>query len=139
MRTEQKQYRTTRLRKDFDYNNPTRKCVICYTLSSWHCYECNTDFCEKHFHDDSHRKMCRLQHSSSRFKRMQIVLQPRGLMYRSDDHFATVYACYDSKHQYLDLFLLSYCQQFLQLSYFMRSLQKWQVMTDIDIFRTIQK
>jgi len=60
MRTEQKQYRTTRLRKDFDYNNPTRKCVVCYTLSSWHCYECNTDFCEKHFHDDSHRKMCRL-------------------------------------------------------------------------------
>lgn len=37
---------------------------------------------------------------------MQVVLEPRGLIYKSDGHFATVFACYDSKHEYLDLLTL---------------------------------
>jgi len=60
MRVIERQFKTSRQRKDFDYNNPTRKCIICYTLSSWHCYECETDFCEKHFHDESHKKICKI-------------------------------------------------------------------------------
>ena len=31
---------------------------------------------------------------------------PRGQIYKSDGHFATVFACYDSKHSDLDLFTL---------------------------------
>lgn len=60
MRTVERPFKTGRQRKDFDYNNPTRRCIICYTLSSWHCYECETDFCEKHFHDENHKKGCNL-------------------------------------------------------------------------------
>ena len=45
-------------RKDYDYNKPVRKCVVCYTLSGWHCYECNNDFCISHFEDHKQRKLC---------------------------------------------------------------------------------
>lgn len=46
-------------RKDFDYNKPINKCVICYTLSGWHCYDCDNDFCQLHFHDHKEKNLCK--------------------------------------------------------------------------------
>lgn len=57
---------------------------------------------------------------------MQVVLEPRGLIYKSDGHFATVFACYDSKHSYLDLFTLVILPAiFVAMIFFIRSHQKW--------------
>ena len=60
MSPEQRQKIFKKSRRDFDYNNPTRKCSVCYTLSGWHCYTCDGDFCDLHFHDEKHKKLCSL-------------------------------------------------------------------------------
>jgi len=60
MSPEQRQKIVKKSRMDFDYNNPTRKCSVCYTLSGWHCYTCDGDFCDLHFHDEKHKKLCSL-------------------------------------------------------------------------------
>ncbi len=46
-------------RKDYDYNKPIRKCVVCYTLSGWHCYDCDNDFCQMHFQDHKQKNLCK--------------------------------------------------------------------------------
>lgn len=48
-------------RKDFDYNKPIGKCVVCYTLSGWHCCDCNGDFCQIHFQDHKEKNLCMKQ------------------------------------------------------------------------------
>jgi hypothetical protein len=45
-------------RKDYDYNKPIGKCMICYTISGWHCYECDNDFCQMHFQDHKQKNLC---------------------------------------------------------------------------------
>jgi hypothetical protein len=32
--------------------------VVCYTLSGWHCYDCNNDFCETHFQNHKQNNLC---------------------------------------------------------------------------------
>jgi hypothetical protein len=54
------QKQTTKPRKDFDYNKPIGKCMICYTLSGWHCYDCNNDFCQTHFQDHKEKNLCKV-------------------------------------------------------------------------------
>ena len=50
---------STKQRKNYDYNKPIGKCVICYTLSGWHCYDCDNDFCQTHFEDHKEKQLCR--------------------------------------------------------------------------------
>jgi hypothetical protein len=54
----QEQQKPVKPRKDYDYNKPIGKCVVCYTLSDWHCYDCNNDFCEVHFQDHKQKNLC---------------------------------------------------------------------------------
>jgi hypothetical protein len=42
-------------KKNFDYNRPLNKCVVCYTISGWYCYECGNHFCVTHF--DNHKQL----------------------------------------------------------------------------------
>jgi hypothetical protein len=44
--------------KNFDYNKPVGKCMICYTLSGWHCYDCGNDYCQSHFHTHKEKNQC---------------------------------------------------------------------------------
>ena len=44
--------------RNFDFNKPVNTCIICYTLSGWHCYECGNDFCEAHFHTHKEKNLC---------------------------------------------------------------------------------
>jgi len=44
--------------KNFDYNKPIGKCMICYTLSGWHCYDCGHDYCQSHFHIHKESNQC---------------------------------------------------------------------------------
>ena len=46
-------------RKNYDYNKPIRKCVVCYTLSGWHCDDCDNDFCQMHFQDHKQKNLCK--------------------------------------------------------------------------------
>lgn len=54
----QKTVKTGKPRKDYDHNTPVKKCLVCYTLSGWHCYECNNDFCQAHFYDHKDKNYC---------------------------------------------------------------------------------
>src|SRR5437773_2152644 len=51
MKQQQKPQKPAKPRKDYDYNKPIGKCVVCYTLSNWHCYDCSNDFCGIHYED----------------------------------------------------------------------------------------
>ena len=44
--------------KHYDYNKPIGKCVVCYTLSGWHCGDCNHDFCQSHFQAHKENNEC---------------------------------------------------------------------------------
>ncbi|MGD1835053.1 MAG: hypothetical protein ACPKPY_08520 [Nitrososphaeraceae archaeon] len=44
--------------KKYDYNKPLGKCMICYTISGWHCYDCGNDFCATHFHLHKENNSC---------------------------------------------------------------------------------
>ncbi|HEX6562426.1 MAG TPA: hypothetical protein VF016_10425 [Nitrososphaera sp.] len=55
----QKQPQSKSSRKDYDYNKPIGKCVVCYTLSGWHCYECGNDFCQTHYYEHKDRNQCK--------------------------------------------------------------------------------
>lgn len=55
----QKQPAPKSSRKDYDYNKPIGKCMVCYTLSGWHCYECGNDFCQAHYHEHKDRNQCK--------------------------------------------------------------------------------
>ena len=46
--------------KKFDYNKPISRCSVCYTLSGWHCYDCENDYCESHFHIHKETNQCML-------------------------------------------------------------------------------
>ena len=59
MKPQPRPQKTTSSRKDYDYNKPSGKCVICYTLSGWHCYECGNDYCESHFRDHKEKNLCK--------------------------------------------------------------------------------
>ena len=62
MRQQQKRVQKARFdkqNKEFDYNKPISKCNICYTLCGWHCYECETDFCQDHFVQHKERGLCK--------------------------------------------------------------------------------
>lgn len=55
----QQKQSSSKPRKDYDYNKPIGKCVVCYTLSGWHCYDCDNDFCQMHFADHKEKDLCR--------------------------------------------------------------------------------
>jgi len=55
---QQRQQQKSKGKKNYDYNMPFRKCTVCYTLSAWHCYDCDNDFCEIHFQDHKGRSLC---------------------------------------------------------------------------------
>ena len=62
MRQQQKRVQKARIdkqNKEFDYNKPISKCNICYTLCGWHCYECETDFCQDHFVQHKEKGLCK--------------------------------------------------------------------------------
>ena len=46
-------------RKDYDHNNPVRRCSVCYTLSGWHCYDCGKDYCGQHFQAHKDNNQCK--------------------------------------------------------------------------------
>lgn len=46
-------------RKDYDHNNPVRRCSVCYTLSGWHCYDCGKDYCDQHFQAHKDNNQCK--------------------------------------------------------------------------------
>ncbi|MEM2140810.1 MAG: hypothetical protein QXJ74_07205 [Nitrososphaera sp.] len=56
---QQKQLPQKKPRKDYDYNKPVGKCVVCYTLSGWHCDDCGNDYCQSHFYDHKEKNQCR--------------------------------------------------------------------------------
>ena len=45
-------------KKNFDYNKPLDKCIICYTISGWHCGDCNNHFCSVHFTNHKQLDKC---------------------------------------------------------------------------------
>ncbi len=47
-----------KVNKHYDYNKPIGKCVVCYTLSGWHCGDCNNDFCQAHFQAHKENNEC---------------------------------------------------------------------------------
>jgi hypothetical protein len=47
-----------RQRRNYDYNQPVARCKICYTISGWHCYDCDNDFCESHFERHKETDFC---------------------------------------------------------------------------------
>ena len=55
---QQKQPLQKKPRKDYDYNKPIGKCVVCYTLSGWHCDDCGNDYCQSHFYDHKEKNQC---------------------------------------------------------------------------------
>jgi hypothetical protein len=55
----QEHQKSIKPRKDYDYNKPIGRCVVCYTLSDRHCYDCNNDFCEGHFQDHKQKDICK--------------------------------------------------------------------------------
>ena len=58
MKQQQKPQKPAKPRKDYDYNKPIGKCIVCYTLSSWHCYDCSNDFCGIHYEDHKQKNLC---------------------------------------------------------------------------------
>ena len=58
-KSSQRQQRSNnKSRSHYDYNKPISKCVVCYVLSGWHCYDCGHDFCSDHFQKHKENNEC---------------------------------------------------------------------------------
>lgn len=55
---QQQHGRTRGHKKNFDYNKPLDKCIICYTISGWHCGDCDNHFCYAHFTNHKQLDQC---------------------------------------------------------------------------------